>query len=332
MNLKDKVILVTGADGFIGSHLVEELLDLGCKVKAFVYYNSFNSWGWLDLSNKKNSPNLCVVSGDIRDQKMLISVAEGCDFIFHLAALISIPYSYTAVESYLDTNVYGTFNILEAAKFHNIKRVIITSTSEVYGTAIKVPISESHPRQAQSPYSASKIAADALAFSFFTSYNLPVTVVRPFNTYGPRQSARAIIPTIITQILLGERSIKLGDLTPTRDLVYVKDTVLGFIEVLKTDTLIGQECNISTNVEYSIFDVFAEISNQLNVSLEIINDPLRHRPKKSEVFRLLGDNKKILQSTSWKPRYSLSEGIRETIDWFKVDDNLRRYKGHIYNL
>jgi NAD dependent epimerase/dehydratase len=327
-----KKVLVTGADGFIGSHLVEELVEKGFNVKAFVYYNSFNSWGWLDKLPKKVLSKVEIFSGDIRDSNGVRTAMKDCDIVYHLAALIAIPFSYHSPDSYIDTNVKGTLNVLQAAKDFDIKRVLVTSTSEVYGTALFVPITELHPKQPQSPYSASKIASDAISESFFRSFNVPVSIVRPFNTYGPRQSARAVIPTIITQLLSGETEIKLGDLSPTRDLLYVKDTVKGFIEIAKTDELIGQECNICTESEISVGDLALELVKQINPKAIIVCDEERLRPQKSEVFRLFGSKNKISQFTNWKQQFNLEAGLKETIDWFRIPTNLSQYKHHIYNI
>lgn len=332
MNLKYKKILITGADGFIGSHLVEQLIEEGANIKAFVYYNSFNSWGWLDTLKREQLNKIEVFAGDIRDPNGVRSAMQGCDIVFHLAALIAIPFSYHSPDSYIDTNVKGTLNIIQAAKDLNVERVLVTSTSEVYGTAKYIPIDEEHPRQSQSPYSASKIGADCIADSFFRSFDLPLTIVRPFNTYGPRQSARAVIPTIITQLLNGVQEIKLGDITPTRDLLFVKDTVLGFVEIAKSESLIGQDCNIATESEISVGDLANELISQINPNAKIILDEQRVRPEKSEVFRLYGSNKKIKANTNWEPRYSLTEGIAETVEWFKNPENLVKYKSDVYNI
>lgn len=332
MNLKNKKILVTGADGFIGSHLVEKLVDEGHKVKAFVYYNSFNSWGWLDSFPKDKLDKIEIFTGDIRDPNGVRTAVKGCDIIFHLAALIAIPYSYHSPDSYVDTNIKGTLNILQAAKDYGIEKVIVTSTSEVYGTGIYVPIDEKHPKQGQSPYSATKIGADAIADSFYRSFNLPVTIVRPFNTYGPRQSARAVIPTIISQILAGKKEIKLGSLNPTRDLLFVKDTVDGFIEIAKSDKLIGEEVNIATNNTISIGDLAKMIIKLTGKKVKIVSDDIRKRPVKSEVERLHGSNQKLLANTKWKQKYSLELGLKETIAWFGEAKNLKMYKTDIYNV
>lgn len=332
MEIKNKKVLVTGADGFIGSHLVERLLEEGCDVKAFVYYNSFGSWGWLDKIDSKLQKQIEIFSGDVRDPNGVRTAVAGCDVVFHLAALIAIPYSYHSPDSYVDTNIKGTLNILQAARDLNVEKTLITSTSEVYGTALYAPIDEKHPKQGQSPYSATKIGADHLAESYYRSFDLPVTIVRPFNTYGPRQSARAVIPTIITQLLNDKTEIKLGDLRPTRDLVYVKDTVRGFAEIAKSDSLNGEECNIATQKEIEIGELANEIIRQINPSAKIITEDERLRPPKSEVFRLLGSNEKIIENTNWKPEYSLEQGIAETIKWFSDSGNLADYKHHIYNV
>ena len=330
MLLSDKTILVTGADGFIGSHLTEMLLNKGYKVRALSQYNSFNYWGWLEDIPKND--NLEIVSGDIRDPYFCKVITKDVDLIFHLAALIAIPYSYDAPDSYVDTNVKGTLNICQAAKERGNIRVIHTSTSEVYGTAQYVPIDEKHPKQPQSPYSASKIGADAIALSFYNAFNLPVTIARPFNTYGPRQSARAIIPTIITQIANGVKQIKLGDLRPTRDFNFVKDTCQGFIALAESDKTIGEEINISSNFEISMHDTLNIIKEIMNSDIELVTDEIRIRPKKSEVFRLWGDNTKIKTLTNFKSKYSIKEGLQITCDWFKNSDNLKKYKTNIYNV
>lgn len=323
-------ILVTGADGFIGSHLVEELVKRGYPVKAFVYYNSFNTWGWLDTLPTEIMKNVEVFQGEIRDLNGVEEAAKNVDAIFHLAALIAIPFSYYSPDTYVDTNIKGTLNVLQAARKHNIGRVLVTSTSEVYGTAQYVPIDEKHPFQGQSPYSATKIGADRLAESFHRSFGLPVTIVRPFNTYGPRQSARAVIPTIITQLLAGKVEIKLGSLTPTRDFNYVKDTVDGFISIYESDKTVGEEINIATQKEISIGQLAGELVRQINPKAHIICDEERLRPEKSEVNRLLGCNEKIMRLTDWKPQYSLEEGLKNTIAFLR--DNLDKYKADIYNL
>lgn len=323
-------VLVTGSDGFIGSHLTEELVKKGFQVRAFVYYNSFNNWGWLDILPEEVMKNVEVFQGDIRDPNGVDQAVKGVDAIFHLAALIAIPFSYHSPDTYVDTNIKGTLNVLQAARRHDIKRVLVTSTSEVYGTAQYVPIDEKHPFQGQSPYSATKIGADRLAESFYRSFGLPVTIVRPFNTYGPRQSARAVIPTIITQLLVGKAEIKLGSLTPTRDFNYVKDTVNGFISIYESDQTIGEEINIATQKEISIGQIAEELIRQINPKAKIVCDGERLRPEKSEVSRLLGCNEKIMQQTAWKPKYSLEEGLKYTIEFLK--ENLDRYKTDIYNI
>ncbi|WP_312813199.1 NAD-dependent 4,6-dehydratase LegB [Sedimentibacter sp.] len=323
-------ILVTGADGFIGSHLVEELVKNGEKVKAFTYYNSFNSWGWLDTLPKGIMEEVEVFAGDVRDPNGVRNAMKSVDEVFHLAALIAIPFSYHSPDTYVDTNIKGTLNILQAARELGTSRILVTSTSEVYGTAQYIPIDEHHPFQGQSPYSATKIGSDRLAESFYRSFNLPITIVRPFNTYGPRQSARAVIPTIITQLLAGKLEIKLGSLTPTRDFNYVKDTVNGFIEIAKSNKTIGEEINIATQQEISIGQLAEELIKQININAKIICDEQRLRPDKSEVNRLLGSNEKIKKLTNWKPQYSLKQGISETIDFFK--QNLDKYKTDIYNI
>lgn len=325
-----KRVLVTGADGFIGSHLVESLIENNYDVRAFTMYNSFNTWGWLDTFSKEKLKQIEIFSGDIRDPNGVKEALKGMEGVFHLAALIAIPFSYYSPDSYVETNIKGTLNILQAARELKTERVLITSTSEVYGTAKYVPIDEKHPFQGQSPYSATKIGADRLAESFFKSFGLPVSIVRPFNTYGPRQSARAVIPTIISQLLKGEEKIKLGALTPTRDFNYVKDTVAGFIAIAESEKTIGEEINIATQQEISIGDLAQEIINQINPKAQIICDEQRLRPEKSEVNRLLGSNEKIKHLTDWKPQYTFQQGISETILWTK--DNLCRYKVDLYNI
>ena len=325
-------ILVTGADGFIGSHLTEELIKQGYEVRAFVFYNSFNSWGWIDSFPEEIKNKIEIFAGDIRDPNGIRVAMKDCDTVFHLAALIGIPFSYHSPDSYVDTNIKGTLNILQAAKLLNTKRVLVTSTSEVYGTAQYVPIDEKHPFQGQSPYSATKIGADRIAESFFRSFELPVTIVRPFNTFGPRQSARAVIPTIISQLLSGIEKIILGDLTPIRDFVYVKDTVNGFIEIAKSQKTIGEEINIATQSEISIGDLAQTIINIINPQAKIICDKQRIRPEKSEVKRLCGSNEKLKKLTNWQQMYSLKDGLKETIDWFSNKENLKRYKAGIYNV
>jgi len=329
-------ILVTGADGFIGSHLTEALVRVGHDVKVFVLYNSFNSWGWLDRCADDIKGKFEVFSGDIRDTNGVREAVKGCDAVIHLAALIAIPYSYHSPETYIDTNIKGTLNILQAAREFNIHRLIHTSTSEVYGTAKFVPITEDHPLQGQSPYSASKIGADQLAYSFFTSFELPVVTVRPFNTYGPRQSARAVIPTIITQIANGKNEIKLGAISPTRDFNYIKDTVDGFIAALNSKNGLGEVINLGSNYEVSIGETAEIIAEVMNAEIKIINDKQRLRPKESEVERLWADNSKAKDLFGWEPRYGnregLSKGLRETAKWFLDSKNLDMYKSDIYNL
>lgn len=323
-------ILVTGADGFIGSHLTEKLVNEGFEVKAFSFYNSFNTWGWLDTLPKAVMDHVEVFPGDIRDPHGVKEAMRGCSAVFHLAALIAIPFSYHSPDAYVDTNIKGTLNILQAARELDTDRVFVTSTSEVYGTARYVPIDENHPFQGQSPYSATKIGADRLAESFFRSFDLPVTIVRPFNTYGPRQSARAVIPTIITQLLAGREQIRLGALSPTRDFNYVKDTVNGFFEIYRSSRTIGEEINIATQQEISIGRIAEELIGQINPKAVIICEEERLRPGKSEVNRLLGANQKIMDLTDWRPQYTLEEGLKETIEFLK--HNLERYKVDIYNI
>ena len=325
-----KKVLVTGADGFIGSHLTESLLERGYDVRAFVYYNSFNTWGWLDTLPKEKLDQIEIFAGDVRDPNGVREAMRGVDGVFHLAALIAIPFSYHSPDSYVDTNIKGTLNILQAAREQDLERVLVTSTSEVYGTAQYVPMDEKHPFQGQSPYSATKIGADRLAESFYRSFQLPVSIVRPFNTFGPRQSARAVIPTIITQLLAGKEKIHLGSLTPTRDFNYVKDTVNGFIKIYESERTIGEEINIATQHEISIGELAEELIRQINPNAKIVCDEERLRPEKSEVNRLLGSNKKIKELTDWKPVYSFEEGLSETISFFK--DNMDKYKPDIYNI
>lgn len=323
-------VLVTGAGGFIGSHLAETLVEKGYSVRAFVRYNSRNHWGWLEQSKCKNEME--VFCGDIRDYDFLYRTFKGCEMVFHLAALIGIPYSYASPLAYIETNINGTYNVLQSARGYQLKNVIITSTSETYGTAQYVPIDEVHPKVTQSPYSATKAAADQLAISYHRAFDLPVKIVRPFNTYGPRQSARAIIPTIITQLLSGRKELKLGDLSPTRDLLFVKDTVNGFIEIAMSEKAVGEEINIATQSEISIGDVARNIINMINPEATIISDEKRIRPKNSEVRRLLGSNEKIKKITHWSPQYTLDKGLKETIDWFKKGENFRLYKLDTYNV
>ena len=323
-------VMVTGADGFIGSHLTEELVRKGERVKAFCYYNSFGTWGWLDSLPPEIKNELEVFMGDLRDPNGVRTAMQGQERVFHLAALIAIPFSYHSPDSYVDTNIKGTLNVLNAARQVGTKRLLVTSTSEVYGTARYVPIDENHPYQGQSPYSATKIGADRLAESFYRSFNLPVAIVRPFNTFGPRQSASAVIPTIITQLLAGKEEIKLGSLTPTRDFNYVKDTAAGFIAIAESDKTIGQEINIATQREISIGDLAKEIITQINPSAKIVCDEQRLRPEKSEVNRLLGANAKIKELTDWKQQYTFEQGIAETIAWIR--QNMDAYKTDIYNV
>jgi len=332
MKLENKKIVVTGADGFIGSHLVETLVEAGAKVKAFCYYNSFNSYGWLDTLAKDKLSKVEIFTGDVRDPNGVRTALQGSEVVFHLAALIGIPYSYHSPDNYVETNIKGTLNVLQAAKDHALERVLITSTSEVYGTALYVPIDEKHPRQGQSPYSSTKIGADSLAESFFRSFNLPVTIVRPFNTYGPRQSARAVIPTIITQIFAGKKEIKLGDVSPKRDFNYVQDTCQGFIDIARSDKTIGEEINISAGNDISIGELAEKIIRLMpdKPKVKIVTDETRVRPTKSEVLRLLGSNLKIKQLTDWEPKYDLDRGLKETIDW--IEQNLTRYKADVYNV
>lgn len=328
LQLKNYKILVTGSSGFIGSHLTEKLVEMGCNVRAFVKYNFKNDWGWLEYSMIKNQ--IEIFAGDIRDYDIVYEAMKGIDIVFHLAALIGIPYSYVSPLAYIKTNVEGTYNVLQAARQKGVKKVIVTSTSETYGTAQYVPIDEKHPLIGQSPYSASKIAADQLAISYNCSFNLPVAIARPFNTYGPRQSARAIIPTIITQILSGIKKIKLGNLTPTRDFNYVLDTVNGLIEIARSEKTVGEVTNIGSNSEISIGKLVELIASLMEVEIEISTDHNRVRPEKSEVNRLWCDNTKIKTLTGWEPVYTLEEGLKETITWF--EKNLQFYKPDIYNI
>ena len=332
MQLKNKKILVTGADGFIGSHLVETLLNEGCNVKAFVLYNSFNSWGWLDTLPENKLKNIEIFTGDVRDPNGVRAAVKDVDVVIHLAALIGIPFSYHSPDSYIDTNIKGTLNILQACREYNIERVIVTSTSEVYGTAQHIPINEKHPLQGQSPYSASKIGADKIAESFHRSFEVPVVIARPFNTYGPRQSARAVIPTVITQLLNGCKEIKLGSLYPTRDFNYVTDICNGLIALAKCDEAVGKEVNIGSGNEISISELAKLIISLIDSEAEIISEDLRKRPEKSEVERLLCDNRLIQKLTGWKPEVSLKEGLVKTIEWFKNKDNFNKYKWDIYNV
>lgn len=336
MDLKGKKILVTGADGFIGSHLVEKLVRRGLSVRAFVLYNIHNSWGWLDESEKQVRDSLDVFAGDVRDPHGVKKAAEGCDVILHLAALIGIPYSYHSPDTYVDTNVKGTLNVVQAARELGLERVVHTSTSEVYGTARYVPIDEEHPLQGQSPYSATKIGADQIALSFYRSFETPVSVIRPFNTFGPRQSARAIIPTVISQILAGKRTLKLGSLHPTRDMTYVDDTAEGFIAVAESDEAVGTVVNLGTGFEISMGDLVGLIAEIMDAKVEIQTDDKRIRPEKSEVERLLADNSKALELTGWKPEYTgregLAGGISKTVEWFRSSAGPGLYKHDIYNV
>lgn len=336
MKLENKKILVTGADGFIGSHLTEELIRRGFNVRAFVLYNSFNSWGWLDYAEPEIKRSLDIFSGDVRDPHGVKQAMKGCDVVFHLAALIGIPYSYHSPDTYIDTNVKGTLNIVQAARELGVAKVLHTSTSEVYGTARFVPITEEHPLQGQSPYSASKIGADQIAMSFYLSFGTPVSIVRPFNTYGPRQSARAVIPTVITQIASGSRKIKLGAMHPTRDFNYVKDTVNGFIAIAESDKTVGEVINIGSNYEVSIGDTVKLIAELMNKEIDIDTDTKRIRPENSEVERLWAENAKAKKLTGWAPAYGQREGfkygLQETITWFRNPENLRQYKPGEYNI
>ena len=330
MNWSGKKVLVTGACGFIGSHLTERLVELGADVRAFVYYNSFNNWGWIDTFSDEKKRSIDVFCGDVREPYNVRMATEGRDVIFHLAALIAIPYSYVSPDSYVKTNVTGTLNVLQAAQDFGMERVIQTSTSEVYGTARYVPIDETHPLQGQSPYSATKIGADALAESFYRAFGLPVVTARPFNTFGPRQSARAVIPTIITQILSGKRNIKLGLRHTTRDFTFVKDTVEGLIHLAESDQCVGTVTNIGSNFEITIGDLVKKIKEIMNSEIEVEFDDQRVRPPLSEVERLWADNRKLVERTGWAPTHSLEQGLEETIAW--LGNNLDRYKPDIYNL
>jgi NAD dependent epimerase/dehydratase len=336
MQLKQKKILVTGADGFIGSHLTEKLVEKGYKVKAFVLYNSFNSWGWLDHSSQKIKKNVEIFAGDIRDPFGVDQAVSDCDVIFHLAALIAIPYSYHSPATYVDTNISGTLNIMQAARKHGIEKVVHTSTSEVYGTAQFVPITEDHPLSGQSPYSASKIGADQIAWSFFTSFDLPVTTIRPFNTYGPRQSLRAVIPTLITQIASKKETIKLGALTPTRDFNFIDDITDAFIKIAESDNSVGKTMNAGSNFEISIEEKDQIKAKLIDKKIEIQSDEQRLRPEKSEVNRLWADNTKIKKYTNWQPEYSgikgFKKGLIHCIDWYTNPENLCFFKADIYNI
>jgi NAD dependent epimerase/dehydratase len=330
MNWVGKKVLVTGACGFIGSHLTERLIELGAEVRAFVYYNSFNHWGWIDTFSKEKKELIDVFCGDVRDGYNVRKAMEGCEIIFHLAALIAIPYSYISPESYVKTNILGTLNVLQAAQDYGVERVVHTSTSEVYGTARYIPIDEAHPLQGQSPYSATKIGADTLAESFYRAFGLPVVTARPFNTFGPRQSARAVIPTIVTQILSGRKRIKLGSQHPTRDFTFVKDTVEGLICLAESEQAVGTVTNIGSNFEISVGDLVHKIMEITESHLEVEFDHQRVRPLLSEVDRLWADNRKLVETTRWAPSYTLMQGLVETVEWFRI--NLERYKSDIYNV
>ena len=331
MNWNGKKVLVTGAEGFIGSHLTERLVELGAEVTALVQYNSFNNWGWIDTFDKNVKDNIKVITGDVREYDNVKRMVSGQEVIMHLAALIAIPYSYLSPMAYVRTNVEGTTNILEACRDEeNIEKIVHTSTSETYGTALYVPIDEKHPMQGQSPYSASKIGADKMAESFYRSFNLPIATIRPFNTYGPRQSARAVIPTIISQILAGKREIKLGSLTPTRDFNYVKDTAEAFVKIAESEKTIGEVINAGSNYEISIGDTAQKIIDLIGHDVKILCDEERIRPEKSEVNRLWADNTKIKNLTDWTPKYSIDEGLKETIEWIK--NNMQYFKTDIYNV
>ncbi len=331
-NLENKKVLVTGAGGFIGSHVVEYLVSQGCIVRAFVHYNGQNRWGWLDTLGEEILSKIEIIPGDISDSNRVFEAMEGIDCVFHLAALIGIPYSYHAPDSYVSTNISGTLNVLQAARTHKTSRILVTSTSEVYGTARYVPIDEIHPRQPQSPYSATKIAADALTESFYLSFNLPVTIVRPFNTYGPRQSNRAVIPTIITQLVAGKKEIHLGSTDPTRDLVFVKDTAEGFARIAASNNTLGTDVNIATQQEIQIGELALKLINLINPGARLITDVNRLRPAASEVERLLGKNQKLQELTGWKPSTDLDEGLKQTIAWFRNPSNMANYKTSAYSV
>lgn len=332
MEIRNKKVLVTGADGFIGSHLVEALMSEGCSVKAFVFYNSFNTWGWLDTIPKDKLKNIEIFSGDVRDPNGVREAVKGVETVFHLAALIGIPFSYHSPDSYIDTNVKGTLNVLQACRDYGVERVVVTSTSEVYGTAQYAPIDEKHPLQGQSPYSASKIGADKIAESFYRSFSIPVVTARPFNTFGPRQSARAVIPTVITQLLEGKKEISLGSTHPTRDLNYVGDICRGFIALARCDEAVGREVNIGSGKEISIGNLAGLIISLINPEAKILSEDLRKRPDKSEVERLICDNRLIGELAGWQPQVSLKEGLIKTIEWFGNPENRRQYKSDIYNV
>ncbi len=326
MELENKTILITGADGFVGSHLVERFLEEKCNIRAFVFYNSFNKLGWIDTLGEEQIKKIDIISGDIRDYNMVNNAVKKVDIVCHLAALIGIPYSYVAPESYIDTNVKGTLNIVHSAKNNNLKKIIITSTSETYGSALYTPIDEKHPYQPQSPYSASKIAADVVALSYYYSFNIPVSIIRPFNIYGPRQSARAVIPTIITQILKKKKKIELGNLSPTRDFTYVKDICEAYVNMIKSDYLEGEIINIGNSKEISIGNLAKKIKDLMHSNAEIESKAIRKRRKSSEVNRLKVDNTKALKLINWKPIYSLDEGLKLTIEWFSKKENIDNYK------
>jgi len=330
MNLNGKKVLITGSEGFIGSHLIERLVELGADVTALVQYNSFNNWGWIDTFDKKVKDSIHVVTGDIREYDGMKRIIKGQEIVFHLAALIAIPYSYLSPMAYIRTNVEGTANVLEACRDYEVQKVIHTSTSETYGTALYVPIDEKHPMQGQSPYSASKIGADKIAESYYRSFNLPVATIRPFNTYGPRQSSRAVIPTIISQILSGKSEIKLGSLTPTRDFNYVKDTVEAFVKIAESDKTIGEVINAGSNYEICIGDTVRKIIGIIGKDVKIICDEERIRPDNSEVNRLWANNTKIKELTAWTPSYNIDDGLKETVKWIK--NNMKYFKTDIYNV
>jgi NAD dependent epimerase/dehydratase len=332
MKLDGKKVLVTGADGFIGSHLAEALIAHGCDVRAFVYYNSFGTWGWLDTLAPDTLASLDIFAGDVRDPNGVRASLQGIEVVFHLAALIGIPYSYHSPDSYVDTNVRGTLNVLQASRDLGLERVLVTSTSEVYGTARYVPIDEAHPLQGQSPYSATKIGADKMAESYYRSFDTPVITVRPFNTYGPRQSARAVIPTIITQLLDGAESIMLGSVSPTRDLNFVADTCAGFLALAEYDDAVGREVNVGSGREISVGDLAALLIEAIAPGTPIVSDEQRVRPDKSEVERLLCDNSLIRSLTGWAPRVALERGLELTVDWFRDPKNRAAYKSHLYNV